>query len=63
VHIAQHPVANAHTLLLVTSGSPVGHAQWFILHYYYRKKKTRETAPHANAITSVTFGYGQGRFR
>ena len=39
-----------------TSGSPVGHVQWYILYYYYSKKQTRETIAHADAITSVTSG-------
>jgi hypothetical protein len=36
----------------VTSGSHVGHAQWYILYYYYSKKKAREPVAHAHAITS-----------
>ena len=36
----------------VTSGSHVGHAQWYILYYYYSKKKAREPVVHAHAITS-----------
>ena len=43
----------------VTFGSHVGHAQWYIL-YYYSKKKVREPVVHADAITSVTSGSGQG---
>jgi len=39
---------------MVTSGSHIGHAQWYILHYYYCKKKGREPVAHANVITSVT---------
>jgi hypothetical protein len=62
--IVQLPVAHAHTLprehlrCYVTSGSHVGHAQWYILYYYYSKKKVREPVVHVHAITSVTFGSG-----
>ena len=37
----------------VTSGihATSGHAQWYIL-YYYNKKKAREPVAHAHAITS-----------
>ena len=41
----------------VTSGSHVGHAQWYILYYYHSKKKVREPVAHSHAITS-----GQGCF-
>jgi hypothetical protein len=41
----------------VTSGSHVGHAQWYILYYYYSKKKVREPVAHSHAITT-----GQGCF-
>ena len=84
--IAQLPVAHAHTLPReplrghvtfddVTSGSHVGQAQWYILYYYYSKKKALEPVAHAHAIT---FGHvtsssrhvisgdvisGHGRFR
>ena len=44
----------------VTSGSPIGHAQWHILYYYY-SSSTKSTVAHAHAVTSVTSG--QGRFR
>ena len=54
----------------VTSGSQAtsGHAQWYILYYYYSKKKAWEPVVHAHAITSdhVTSSdviSGQGRFR
>jgi hypothetical protein len=53
----------------VTSVSHVGHAQWFILYYYYSKKKSRELVLHVHAITSVTSGHatdvtsGQSCFR
>ena len=63
--IAQLPVANARTLPKeplrghvtfghVTSGSHVGHAQWYILHYYYSKKKAREPVAHAQNILPVS---------
>ena len=35
----------------VTSGSHVGHTQWYILYYYHSKKKTRE--PVAQSILPV----------
>ena len=54
----------------ITSGSQAtsGHAQWYILYYYYGKKKVRELVAHAHVITSghVTVGdviSGQGCFR
>jgi hypothetical protein len=34
----------------LTSGSHVGHAQWYILYYYYIKKKTPEKSGHAQNI-------------
>jgi hypothetical protein len=37
----------------VTSGSHVGHTQWYILYYYYSKKKTREPVAHAQNIFPV----------
>jgi hypothetical protein len=38
----------------VTSGSQAtsGHAQWYILYYYYSKKKAWEPVAHAHAIIS-----------
>jgi hypothetical protein len=38
----------------VTSGSQAtsGHAQWYILYYYYSKKKGWELVAHAHAIIS-----------
>ena len=79
VDIAQLPVAHARIPPFqgghVTSGSHVDHAQWYILYYYYSKKKTREPVAHAHAITSghVTSSSGhvisgdvisgRGRFR
>jgi hypothetical protein len=39
------------TLPSITSGSHAGHAQWYIL-YYYSKKKAREPVAHWHAITS-----------
>jgi hypothetical protein len=50
----------------VTSGSHVGYAQWYILYYYYSKKKAREPIVHAHVITSghvIDVTSGQGRFR
>jgi hypothetical protein len=56
----------------VTSGSHAtsGHAQWYILHYYYGKKKAREYAEHTSGydvtsghVTSCDYISGQGRFR
>jgi hypothetical protein len=61
----------------VTSGSQAtsGHAQWYILYYYYSKKKAWEPVAHAHAIisghvtsstghmTSSDIISGQGRFR
>ena len=67
--IAQLPVTHARTLpreLLrghVTSGSHVGHTQWYILYYYYRKKKTRDLVAHAHAITSCPGHFRERDFR
>ena len=54
VNIAQHPVGHAHTQenpIRVTSGSHVGHVQW----YYcttnkVRRKKAREPVVHAQSL-------------
>jgi hypothetical protein len=46
----------------VTSGSHVGHAQWYILYYYYSKKKAREpVAPEAALTMSNVTGSGPDR--
>ena len=56
----------------VTSGSHAtyGHTQWYILYYYYGKKKAREYAEHtpgydvtSGHVTSCDVISGQGRFR
>ena len=64
-NIAQLPVAHACTLPRkplrgdvtfddVTSGSHVGHAQWYILYYYNSKEKPFEPDVHAQNILPVT---------
>ena len=56
----------------VTSGSHAtyGHTQWYILYYYYGKKKAREYTEHTSGydvtsghVTSCDVISGQGRFR
>jgi hypothetical protein len=50
--IAQIPAAHAGTLQrYVTSGSHVDRVQWYMLYYYYSKKKAREPVAHTHAIT------------
>ena len=49
----------------VTSGSHIDYAQWYILHYYYRKKKnagkSRACAEHTS-MTSLPMRAASGHF-
>ena len=60
--IAQIPAAHAHTLQrYVTSGSHVDRVQWYMLYYYYIKKKAQEyTTGHVISCNVIS---GQGCFR
>ena len=50
--LPSEPLGGHMTFCHVTSVSHVGHAQWYILYYYYSKKKVRGESGHAQAITS-----------
>ena len=52
--IAQIPAAHARTLQrYVTSGSNVDRVQWYMLYYYYSKKKAREPVAHYIKLHTV----------
>ena len=42
----------------VTSGSHIGHAQWYILYYYYSQKKAQENDVTSGHVTSGDITYG-----
>ena len=52
--LPREPLRGRVTFDDVTSGSHVGHAQWYVWYYYYsKKKKTREPVAHAQNILLV----------